>query len=138
MEGSGTKHLPRLLMPPQPPTFDVSSISTAFWGTVHSRYEATLKCPSFCITGKINNWFGIWLFHSHNQTFNIVLLRDGHEFVNDAADEPVAHRLGQGGVIVFRHHHVMQCGMSGPWRIDPDHQHRPRNGRRMRRAAMYG
>lgn len=61
------------------------------------------------------------LFRPHNQPLNVVLLGHRHEFVNDTADQMVAHARRQRVVICPRHHHVVQRCVAGARRVDAKH-----------------
>ena len=64
---------------------------------------------------------------AHDQSFDVVFLGDGNEFVNDATDEVFAHLLRQAIVEILRDHKVVQLIVARSGCIHADDEHRARN-----------
>ena len=62
---------------------------------------------------------------SHDKTLDVMLLGNGDEFVHDAANEVLPGDLGQGVMPFLRDHHVVQFGVAGARRVDPQNHDRP-------------
>ena len=70
------------------------------------------------------------LFCTHDQTFDVMLLGDGHQCVDDPAHQMVANQIRQRVEVIFRHHQVMQLRMAGAGGIDA--KARSQGGKRRR------
>jgi len=65
---------------------------------------------------------------AHDQSFDVVFLGDGNEFVNDATDEVFADLRREAGVEILRHHEVVQRVVTGSGSVDAYDEHRAGDG----------
>ena len=65
---------------------------------------------------------------AHHEALDVMLLRDGDKFLDDATDEVFAQLLRQAVVIILRDHQIMELVVTGSGGVDADDEYRARNG----------